>query len=323
MEKIVSLSKRRGFIYPSCEIYGGFANTYTYGPYGTELKNNIKALWWKTFVSDREDIIGIDGPILLNPKVWEASGHTEGFNDVFVDCKECNNRFRADLLIEEALGEDLEGDIDGMNKALGEKDIKCPECGKNNWTKAKFINVMFKTEMNGFNGDVYLRPETAGAIFVDYKNIMDSMRVRVPFGIAQIGKSFRNEIVARNFIFRLREFEIMELEYFISPKENWKKLFEEWLKLQEKLAISLGANKKDLRRCEHSKEKLAHYSKKTVDIEYNFPFKFAELFGLAHRADFDLSSHAKHSGVDLSYTDPKTGDNYTPHVIEPTFGLDR
>jgi len=323
MEKIVALAKRRGFVYQTCEIYGGFANAYSYGPYGVELKNNIKSLWWKMFVVDREDIVGIDGPIMLNPKVWEASGHTEGFNDALVDCRNCKNRFRADHLIEEAIGKDYEGDLDKINTELRSDKVKCSVCGKIDWTEARFINAMFKTQMNGFDGNVYLRPETAGAIFVDYKAVLDSMRVKVPFGIAQIGKAFRNEIVARQFIFRVREFEQMEIEYFIHPKEKWEPLFEKFLKMQEDFASKLGAKKEDLRRYEHPKEKLSHYSKKTVDIEYNFPFKFTELFGLAHRSDFDLSAHQKASGVDLSYTDPKTGEKYLPHVLEPTFGLDR
>lgn len=323
MEKIVALTKRRGFVYQTSEIYGGFANAYTYGPYGTELKNNIKELWWKMFVTEREDIVGMDGPIMINPKAWKASGHTDGFNDALVDCKECKNRFRADHLIVEITKEDMEGDLVGMNKVLESGKIKCPNCGKSNFTKARFLNMMFKTEMNGFDGDVYLRPETAGSIFVDYKAITDSMRVKIPFGIAQIGKAFRNEIVARNFIFRIREFEQMEIEYFIHPKEKWEKLFENFLKLQEEFAKNLGAKKTDLRRYEHPKEKLSHYSKKTIDIEYNFPFGTSELFGLANRADFDLKSHQKASGVDLSYTDPKTNEKYIPHVLEPTFGLDR
>ncbi len=321
MEKIVSLCKRRGFVYPSSEIYGGFANSYSYGPYGALLKKNIKDLWWKTFVQKRIDIVGIDGPILLNPAVWKASGHTEGFNDAMVDCKKCQNRFRADHVVEEATGNDLEGDLDALNNAL--TSIKCPNCGKTDWTEAKFLNMMFKTQMNSYEGDVYLRPETAGAIFVEYKSIIDSMRVRVPFGVAQIGKAFRNEIVARNFIFRLREFEQMEIEYFIDPKIKWEPLFDDWLAAQESFAMSLGITDTQMRRYEHLKEKLSHYSKKTIDIEYQYPFGFSELFGLAHRGDFDLSSHQKASGVDLSYIDPTSSEKFLPHVLEPTFGLDR
>ncbi len=327
MEKIVSLCKRRGFVFQGSEIYGGLGGTYSYGPYGVELKNNIKNLWWKMFVHDREDIVGLDGPILLHPKVWEASGHTTGFNDALVDCKSCKKRFRADHLVEEATGQNLEGELDKMTEVIKKEKINCPVCGKSDWTDVRTFNMMFKTEMNNVSDDqesiVYLRPETAGAIFIDFKNVLDSTRVKVPFGIAQIGKAFRNEIVAGNFIFRLREFEQLEIEYFISPKEKWEKLFKEWLKLQEEFAIKLGANKKDLRQSEHPQEKLSHYSKKTVDIEYKFPFGFKELYGLAHRSDFDLSSHMKASKQKLEYTDPKTNEKYIPHVLEPTFGLER
>jgi glycyl-tRNA synthetase len=321
MEKIVSLCKRRGFIWPACEIYGGFTAAYSYGPYGAQLKKNIKDLWWKKFVEEREDIVGLDGPILLHPKLWEASGHTTGFNDAMVDCKECKNRFRADHLVKELTGEDLEGNLSAMSKALEGK--KCPECGKSNWTEARLINMMFKTEMNGFNGPIYLRPETAGAIFADFKNVCDSTRVKIPFGIAQVGKAFRNEIVARNFIFRVREFEQMEIEYFFDPEAKWEKLFDKWLTLQEEFYYALGVKKENLRRFEHPKEKLSHYSKKTVDLEYNFPFGWNELSGLANRTDFDLSAHAKLSGQDLSWTDSATGRKFVPHVIEPSFGLDR
>jgi len=327
MEKIVSLSKRRGFIYPSSEIYGGFANSYSYGPYGSQLKKNIKDLWWKMFVTGREDIVGLDGPILLHPKVWEASGHTTGFNDAMVDCKECKNRFRADHLVEDATGKDLEGQLEEMSKVLHES-IDCPNCGKRNWTDARNFNMMFKTSMANVSGepeaDVYMRPETAQAIFLDFKNVVDSMRLKLPFGIAQIGKAFRNEIVAGNFIFRLREFEQMEIEYFIHPKSDWEKVFNNWLDLQEEFAMRLGAKKEDLRRYEHPDEKRSHYSKKTVDIEYNYPFGgFKELYGLAYRTDFDLSQHAKHSGQKLTYFDPESNEHIVPHVVEPAHGLDR
>ena len=323
MQKIVSFTKRRGFVFPSSEIYGGFANSYSYGPYGAELKNNIKKLWWKKFVQDRFDIVGLDGPIMLNPKLWEASGHTSGFNDAMVDCKECKKRFRADHLVEQSTGKDLEGDLEAMSKILIDEKVKCPECGKSNWTEARNFNMMFKTEMNGIDDPVYLRPETAGAIFVDFKNVVDSMRVKIPFGLAQIGKAFRNEIIAGNFIFRLREFEQMEIEYFIDPEIDWEPLFDKWLELQEEFVLALGADKGDLRRYEHPKEKLSHYSKKTVDIEYKVPFGFSELYGLAHRGDFDLSSHSKASGEKLEYLDQANNRKYIPHVLEPTFGLDR
>lgn len=322
MEKIVAFCKRKGFVFPACEIYGGFANAYSYGPYGVELKNNIKQLWWKKFVDGREDMVGLDGPILLNTKLWEASGHLGGFNDAMIDCKECKMRYRADNLISEVLGKDLEGKLDEMTKTI-QTEIKCPNCGKQNWTEARFFNMMFKTEMNSVEGPVYLRPETAGAIFVDFKNVIDSCRVKVPFGIGQIGKAFRNEIVARNFIFRVREFEQMEIEYFISPEAEWEPMFDKWLEAQEEFAKSLGAKAEDLKRYEHPQEKLSHYSRKTVDIEYNFPFGFSELFGLAHRGDFDLSQHQKFSGSDLTYFDSTTNTRYLPHVLEPTFGVDR
>ncbi|KKP57215.1 MAG: Glycine-tRNA ligase [Candidatus Moranbacteria bacterium GW2011_GWF1_34_10] len=323
MEKIVSFCKRKGFVFPSSEIYGGFANSYSYGPYGTQLKNNIKKLWWKKVVQERMDIVGIDGPILLNSKLWEASGHTSGFNDAMVDCKKCKKRFRADHIVEEATGKDLEGQLEEMTKVLKEEKVKCPECGESDWTNVREMNMMFKTEMNGYYGDVYLRPETAGAIFIEFKNIIDSMRVKVPFGIAQIGKAFRNEIVAGNFIFRLREFEQMEIEYFIDPQSKWEDVFENWLIFQEEFAGLLGAKKEDLRRYEHAKEKLSHYSRKTVDIEYRFPFGFGELFGLAHRGDFDLTQHSKFSGKKLEYFDAENNRRFIPHVIEPTVGLDR
>lgn len=327
MEKIVSFCKRRGFVYPGSEIYGGFANSYTYGPYGVTLKNNIKALWWKMFVSDREDVVGIDGPIVLHPKLWEASGHVGGFNDAMVDCKECKKRFRADHLVEDATGQDLEGQLEDMKKIL-DAQVDCPKCNKRNWTEVRNFNMMFTTKLNTTDGSAeeiaYLRPETAGAIFIEFKNVLDSTRVKIPFGIGQIGKAFRNEIVAGNFIFRLREFEQMEIEYFIHPEAEWEPLFEKWLELQEAFASELGAKKENLRRKEHAKEKLSHYSRKTVDIEYDYPFGgFKELFGLAHRGDFDLTQHAKFSGQKLEYYDAEKNERYVPHVLEPTFGLDR
>jgi glycyl-tRNA synthetase len=322
MDKIVSLAKRRGFIFPACEIYGGFANSYSYGPYGVTLKNNIKALWWKKFVEEPEDMCGIDGPILLHPKLWEVSGHVGGFNDAMVDCKKCQKRFRADHIVEDATGQDLEGDLTKLNEAL--KGIKCPDCGAIDWTEARFFNMMFKTEMNGIEGAVYLRPETAGAIFSDYKNVFDVMHPKLPYGIGQIGKAFRNEIVAGNFIFRLREFEQMEIEYFIDPETDWEPLFDNFLQKQEEFAYALGAKPEQLRRYEHPKEKLSHYSRKTIDIEFTFPFGgFKELFGLAHRGDFDLTQHSKFSGQRLDYFDAVANRHFVPHVLEPTFGLDR
>ena len=326
MEKIVSLCKRRGFVFPGSEIYGGFANSYTYGPYGVGLKNNIKALWWKKFVQDREDVVGMDGPIILHPRVWEASGHATGFNDALVDCKNCKKRFRADHLVEDATGQDLEGKPEEMKKVLDEQ-VDCPNCGKRKWTEVRNFNMMFKTQLNTTDDEAeqmaYLRPETAGAIFIEFKNVLDSARVKIPFGIAQIGKAFRNEIVAGNFIFRLREFEQMEIEYFIRPDADWEKIFNEWLDAQVEFAMELGAKKESLRRYEHPKEKLSFYSKKTIDVEFNYPFGFKELFGLAHRTDYDLTNHAKFSGQKLEYFDAEKNERFVPHVIEPTFGLDR
>lgn len=322
MEKIVSLCKRRGFIFPACEIYGGLGGSYSYGPYGVTLKNNIKRLWWKKFIEDRSDIYGIDGPIILHPKLWVASGHIGGFNDAMVDCKKCKKRFRADHIVESATGQDLEGDLVKMNEALS--DIKCPLCGAKDWTEARFFNMMFKTDMNGIDEPVYLRPETAGAIFVEFKNVVDSMRPKLPFGIAQIGKAFRNEIVVGNFIFRMREFEQMEIEYFIDPEINWEPIFEDFLIKQEEFARELGLPTEKTRRYEHPKEKLSHYSRKTVDIEFDAPFGgFKELFGLAHRGDFDLKKHSEFSNEKLEYFDAVANRRFTPHVLEPTFGLDR
>ena len=322
MEVISAYSKRKGFIFPGSEIYGGFANSYSYGPYGVELKNNIKNIWWKMFVSAKAEVIGMDGPIILNPKLWDASGHTSGFNDAMVDCKKCKKRFRADHLIKELVNEDMEGELDKMTKILKDGQ-KCPECGACDWTDARNLSMMFKTEMNSFDGPVYLRPETAGAIFMDYKNIIDSMRVKIPFGVAQIGKAFRNEIVARNFIFRIREFEQMEIEYFINPETDWDPLFENWLEEQKKFFNKIGVRDEDLRQFEHPEEKLSHYSKKTVDWEFNFSFGWGEISGLAHRGDFDLSQHSEHSNEKLEYFDTVKNKRYVPHVLEPTFGLDR
>jgi glycyl-tRNA synthetase len=322
MDKIVSLAKRRGFISPACEIYGGLAGSYSYGPYGVTFKNNVKRLWWKKFVEDQENMYGIDGPILLHPKLWVASGHIGGFNDAMVDCKKCKKRFRADHLVEEATGKDLEGNLVEMNKAL--EEINCPLCGAKDWTEARLFNMMFKTEMNGIDEPIYLRPETAGAIFVEFKNVVDVMRPKLPFGIAQIGKAFRNEVVVGNFIFRTREFEQMEIEYFIDPEANWEPIFENFLDKQEEFAHEIGVPAEKLRRYEHPKEKLSHYSRKTVDIEFDSPFGgFKELCGLAHRGDFDLKKHSEFSNEKLEYFDAIANRRFTPHVIEPSFGLDR
>lgn len=323
MEKIVALAKRRGFIFPSGEIYGGFANSYSFGHYGTLLKRNILNLWWNMFVKQREDMYGIDGPIILPPQTWQASGHLEGFNDALVDCRACQKRFRADHLVFEETKQDLEGDLEALNNAFKDNSIKCPNCTKSSWTEVRAINLMFETKVNGINEPVYLRPETAAAIFLEFNNIVDTMRPKLPFGIAQIGKAFRNEIVAGNFIFRVREFEQMEIEYFFDPRNKWEDIFENFLVAQENFSYSLGIKKEDLRRFEHPQEKLAHYSKKTIDLEFKYPFGFKELFGLAHRTDFDLQAHAKFSKEKITYFDAVSQKHIVPHVIEPSFGLER
>ncbi|MAG28536.1 glycine--tRNA ligase [bacterium] len=306
MEKIVSLAKQRGFIYPGSEIYGGLQNSWDYGPLGVELKNNIKALWWDMFVRRRDDIVGMDAALIMNPKVWIASGHVSEFNDPMVECKKCHSRFRADHL----------------------KEKKCPECG-GGLTEEKQFNMMFKTHLGPVadkDNEVYLRPETAQAIFVDFKNVLQTSRQTLPFGIAQIGKAFRNEITPGNFIFRTREFEQMEIEYFIKPPKDdkdWQKPFNEWVKAMHKWIDVVGINKKKIHELDVPKDELAHYSKKTIDFEFDFPFGKDELYGLAYRYDFDLKNHQKNSGQDTKYRDQETGEEFWPHVIEPSLGVDR
>jgi glycyl-tRNA synthetase len=313
MDKIISLCKRRGFIFPGSEIYGGMANSWDYGPLGVELKNNIKQAWWKRFVQSRPDMVGIDAALIMNPKVWEASGHLKNFSDPLVECKRCHSRFR-----EDQLEENIE------TKKQKSKKIPCPNCG-GELTEARQFNMMFKTFVGPAEDAAnvaYFRPETAQAMFVDFKNVLDTTRKKLPFGIAQIGKAFRNEITPGNFIFRTREFEQMEIEYFIREKD-WKKQFEAWLKEMYKWMEFLGLSKKHLHDLEVPKGELAHYSKRTVDIEYDFPFGRKELYGIAYRTDFDLSNHEKASGADLKYVDNETNEKFIPHVIEPTFGVDR
>lgn len=327
LKPIVALCKRRGFIYPGSEIYGGFANTYSFGPYGAELKKNVKDLWWKTFVHGRRDMVGLDGPILLHPKAWSASGHVEGFNDALIDCKSCKGRFRCDHLIEDALNQSADGlNLQQMTDLVVQNKIKCPKCGASDFTEARTFNLMFHTHMSktgGSGSDIaYLRPETAQAIFLDYKNIVDTMRVRIPFGVAQIGKAFRNEITPGNFVFRVIEFEQMEIEYFIRESE-WQTTFEEWLKAMHAWCKLIGLNASRVHEKEHPKEQLSHYSKRTVDLVYDFPFGRSELYGLAYRTDFDLKRHAEFSGQTLEYTDPETREKFVPHVVEPTFGVER
>lgn len=327
LKPIVALAKRRGFIYQGSEIYGGFANTYSFGPYGIELKKNIKDLWWKTFVHARRDVVGLDGPILLHPKAWKASGHLDGFNDALIDCKSCKGRFRCDHLIEEATSLDADGmSLAEMEELIQKHSIACPKCGAKNFTNVRHFNLMFSTQMSkttSSEGDIaYLRPETAQAIFLDFKNVTDTMRVKIPFGIAQVGKAFRNEITPGNFVFRVIEFEQMEIEYFV--RENaWQQTFEDWLQAMHKWCDLIGLKPEHVHEKEHPLEKLSHYSKRTVDLVYDFPFGRSELYGLAYRTDFDLTQHAEHSGQRLEYIDQETREKFVPHVIEPTFGVER
>lgn len=328
MDKIVALCKRRGFVFPGSDIYGGFASTWDYGPYGIQLKENIKNFWWKTFVLQREDIVGIDSSILMNPKTWEASGHIGNFADPLMDCKNCKERVRGDHILEEKLGiEKVAGkSLEEITAMVKEHDIKCPKCGKNDFTEARAFNMMFKTHQGVIEETstaVYLRPETAQGIFVNFKNIQQSCRKKVPFGVGQIGKSFRNEITPGNFTFRTREFEQMEIEYFVDPKSDIKKSFEEWKELSKKWYTDLGIKETNLRYREHEKDELSHYSSMTFDIEYEYPFGWGELMGVAYRGCFDLTQHQEFSGKSMEYMDPQTNEKYIPHVIEPAFGLSR
>ncbi|MBU1032705.1 glycine--tRNA ligase [Patescibacteria group bacterium] len=321
MDILVSLCKRRGFIFPGSEIYGGFANSWDYGPYGVELKNNIRNAWWKRFVNGRDDVVGVDTPIIMNPKAWEASGHIETFSDPLVDCKKCKRRFRADHLLE---AKSAKPKYD-KEKPADLKDIVCPDCG-GKLTEPRMFNLMFKTFV-GVTDDkaslAYLRPETAGGMFVAWKNVRDVVRKRLPFGVAQVGKAFRNEITPGNFIFRTREFEQMEIEYFVKPDQA-EEAFEVWLKEMKAWNKDvLEIKEKNLVYREIPKKDLAHYSARTVDVEYMFPFGQDELYGLANRTDHDLSRHQEASGQDLTWHDPETGEKVLPYVIEPTWGLDR
>jgi glycyl-tRNA synthetase len=326
MNKIVSLCKRRGFIFQGSEIYGGLANTWDYGPYGAELKRNVKNAWWKRIVQERDDVVGLDSAILMHPKTWEASGHLAGFNDALVDCKTCKARYRADHLIEDTLDLHVEGKtMDEINEIIGENRIKCPTCGEVNWTEARKFNLMFKTFQGTVEDSttaVYLRPETAQGIFVNFKNVLDSSRVKLPFGIAQIGKAFRNEITPGNFIFRTREFEQMEMEFFVKPGQDME-WFEYWRNYMIEFFTQLGVKRENLKLRDHEKEELSHYSKATTDLEYKFPFGWGELWGVANRTDFDLSRHIEHSGKALTYFDPETNQHIVPYVIEPSLGVDR
>ena len=333
MEKIIALAKSRGFVYPGSEIYGGLANTWDYGNLGVELKNNVKAAWWQKFIKESPYNVGVDCAILMNPQTWIASGHLGSFSDPLMDCKECHERFRADKIIEDYMQENgitIEGSVDAwsndeMKKYIDEHEIACPTCGKHNFTDIRQFNLMFKT-FQGVTEDaknvVYLRPETAQGIFVNFKNVQRTSRKKVPFGIGQIGKSFRNEITPGNFTFRTREFEQMELEFFCKPGTNlewfdyWRGFCRDWL-------IALGIKEEQMRLRDHDKEELSFYSNATTDIEFLFPFGWGELWGIADRTDYDLNRHQEVSGQDLSYFDDETNERYIPYVIEPSLGADR
>ncbi|HHV18955.1 MAG TPA: glycine--tRNA ligase, partial [Thermoanaerobacterales bacterium] len=326
MNKIVSLCKRRGFIFQGSDIYGGLANTWDYGPLGAELKRNVKDYWWKKVVHERDDVVGLDSAILMHPRVWEASGHVAGFNDALIDCKQCKSRFRADHIIEDSLNMHVEGkSVQELTEIIHENKIKCPTCGNVAWTDARVFNLMFKTYQGATEDSssiVYLRPETAQGIFVNFKNVLDSSRMKLPFGIAQMGKSFRNEITPGNFIFRTREFEQMELEFFVKPGED-EKWFEYWRQFMVDFFVSLGVKKENLRLRDHTPEELSHYSKGTTDLEYKFPFGWGELWGVANRTDYDLSRHMEYSGKTLTYFDPVENKQIVPYVVEPSLGTDR
>ena len=331
MEKVVALAKNRGFVYAGSEIYGGLANTWDYGPLGVELKNNVKKAWWKKFVQESPYNVGVDCAILMNPEVWVASGHVGGFSDPLMDCKECHERFRADNIIDDFMKDNgIEGSADGMTETemqayIDEHNIPCPSCSAHNFTGIRQFNLMFKTHA-GVTEDsknvVYLRPETAQGIFVNFKNVQRTTRKKVPFGIAQVGKSFRNEITPGNFTFRTREFEQMELEFFCKPGTEiewfnyWKEYCRNWL-------LSLNVDEKNIVLRDHEQAELAHYSNATTDIEYMFPFGKGELWGVASRTDFDLKAHAEHSGEAMDYFDPTTNEKYVPYCIEPSLGADR
>ena len=333
MEKVVALCKGRGFVFPGSEIYGGLANTWDYGPLGVELKNNVKKAWWKKFVQENPYNVGLDAAILMNPQVWVASGHVGGFSDPLMDCKECKERFRADKVIEgwcEENGFDLGKSVDALSQAemkefVEEHNIPCPSCGGHNWTDIRQFNLMFKT-FQGVTEDakntVYLRPETAQGIFVNFQNVQRTTRKKLPFGVCQIGKSFRNEITPGNFTFRTREFEQMELEFFCKPGTDlewfqyWRSFCKEWL-------LNLNISEEHLRLRDHSPEELCFYSKGTTDFEFLFPFGWGELWGVADRTDYDLTQHQTTSGKDMTYFDPETNERYIPYVVEPSLGADR
>ena len=325
MEKIIALCKGRGYVYAGSEIYGGLANTWDYGPLGVEFKNNVKAAWRKKFIQESPYNVGLDAAILMNPQTWVASGHVGGFSDPLMDCKECKTRHRADKLIEDAGYECAGWSNEQMKAFIDEKGIVCPDCGSTNFTDIRKFNLMFKT-FQGVTEDakneIYLRPETAQGIFVNFANIQRTTRRKLPFGVAQIGKSFRNEITPGNFTFRTREFEQMELEFFIKPGTNME-WFQYWRNYCYNWLLSLGMKEENLKLRDHSQEELSHYTTATTDIEFMFPFGWGELWGIADRGAFDLTQHSEHCGKPIEYFDPETNEKYIPHVVEPSLGADR
>jgi glycyl-tRNA synthetase len=328
MDKIVSLAKRRGFVYQGSEIYGGFVGTYDYGPYGVELANNLRSAWWKAMVQEERNIVGLDSAIMTHPKVWEASGHVGGFSDPLVECKECNTRSRADHLLEEVGAfADEKMSAEEINRVFDENrdKIKCPKCGQKNFGEVRHFNLLVQSNLGNFSGDwtkepTYLRGETCQGIYINFKNVLDSSRVKVPFGIAQIGKAFRNEIAPRQYIFRLRELTQMEMQMFVRPEDEMV-VYEKWRQKRWQYYLDLGFKEENLKWHEH--ENLVFYAKAAWDIEYKFPFGFKELEGVHARGDYDLSQHQKFSGKDLTYLDPVTNERYVPHVVETSVGLDR
>lgn len=328
MDKIVSLCKRRGFVFPSSEIYDGFTAVYDFGPYGVELANNIKREWWKEMVQLRDDIVGLDSAIFMSPKIWEASGHVKGFSDPLTECRKCHARLRLDSLLEEAgifADEKMtEEEINKIFEANRDK-IKCPVCGASDFTPGRKFNLLVQSNLGNFTGDwskepTYLRGETCQGIYVNFKNVVDTARVKIPFGIAQIGKAFRNEITARQFIFRTREFEQMEMQYFVKPGDDMK-YYDEWKAARWNFYLNLGISEKNIKW--HKHENLVFYAKEAYDIEYNFPFGFKELEGIHARGDYDLTQHSKYSGQDLNYFDPTSNEKYVPHVVETSAGVGR
>ena len=327
VDKVISLAKRRGFVFASSEIYGGLANVWDFGPVGTLLKNNLRDLWWKKFVLDRDDMVGIDASTILRPEVWQASGHVAGFNDALVDCKNCQSRFRADHLIEEALpSKKVEGlSTEKLDEIIATNKIICPKCHKSDWTKTRKFNQLVEVKLGTLEEGknlAYLRGEIAQGIFLNFKNVLNTTRVRLPFGIAQQGKAFRAEITSGPFVHRTLEFDLMEFEYFLK-EADWEKVYDTFRTEMWAWALELGVREDHLRWREHEEHERSFYSKRTMDIEYNYPFGWKEMFGIAYRTDYDLKNHAEKSGVDLAYLDPETNEKFTPHVVEPTFGLSR